>query len=317
MLFTDYILMGSLILFVLYITRINNIWGVSKGTKKAKEDVRVEKNRLKKRKRTLQALDVFEWVSNNIGFTLTSFKKVDYKYKIDRLRWEIKILKRNIKPTELSGILKTMQLVGSFLLVIFFVLTNSPFSFIFIPLIAAPAIFHLYATSKIADEDSELESDFPDLFIILYSRLVQGTKVRLAPTLQDFLHSLDTLNGDDSKNKAIKNFVLDLRSNIEIYGDDSLAVMKLRDKYRSVMIINFSNLAVQSLNGVDNKDKLLAFKIELNQKRIEQLKTRADKIVARGSRAIWMVYIILFQFILLSWVAKLTQADGVKSLFGM
>jgi hypothetical protein len=293
------------------------MWGVSKGTKKAKEDVRLEKSMLKRRKKTLTFLARCEWVSKNIGLSLSEYKQADYRYKIDRLRWNIKILNRNIKPTELTGIIKMLQLGGSFIGVMGFVMTNSLFFGVFILFTLAPLVFHLYASSVIEDEDAKLERDFPDLFIILYSRLTQGSKVRLAPTLKDYLISLDVVGTGDTTNKAIKNFVLDLRNNIEIYGDDGMAVMKLRDKYTSVMIVNFSNLAVQALNGVDNKDKLLAFKIELNHKRIEQMKARADKIVARGSKAIWFVYIILFQFIVLSWIAKLTQANGLGSLFGM
>lgn len=313
----DFILYAALIIFVLYITRINNMWGVSKGTNKAKADVRIEKNNLKKRNRTLKYLSIFTWVDRNIGGGLNEFKEKDYKYKLDRLRWTVKILNRPLKPTELSGLMKLMQLVGAFLLIVGFLLTNSIYTLIFLIPFLAPAIFHVYASSKISDEDARLERDFPDLFIILYSRLVQGSRSRLAPTLKDYLVSLDAVKGKGKEHDAIKNFVLDLRNNIEVYGDDGMAVRKMRDKYRSVMIINFCNLVVQSLNGVDNKDKLLAFKIELNGKRVEQMKIRADQLVKRGSRAIIVVYVILFQFILLSWIAKLTQAGGVGSIFGI
>lgn len=314
--FLDLVLYASLFVFVLYVTRVNNMWGVSKGTKKAKEDVRLEKLNLKKRRRIVWLLEKCEWIARNIGFALTDQKEADYKYKIDRLRWYIKILNRNIKPIELVGLFKLLQLVGSFILIIGVVLTGSPLFLIFLTLVFSPAIFHTYATAKISDEDAKIERYFPDLFLILYSRLLQGSRARLSPVLKDYLIALDAV-GVDKEKEPIKNFVIDLRNNIEIYGDDSIAVMKLREKYHSVMIINFCNLAVQALNGVDNSDKLLSFKIELNNKRVEQLQERAEKIVRKGSRAVLVVYLILFQFVLLSWIAKLTQADGVSSIFGL
>lgn len=317
MLFREFILYASLILFVLYITKINNMWGVSKGTKKAREDVRLEKQRVIKRNRTMRILRVYEWVDRNIGSKIGETKQKEYKYKLDRMRWVLKSIGRPITPTELSGLFKILQIVGVFFLVIGLVLNGSPFNLIFLTLVLAPTIFHLYAVSKISDEDAKLERDFPDLFLILYSRLLQGTKVRLAPTLKDYLISLDATAYRGDSTEVIKNFVLDLRNNIEIYGDDGIAIKKLRDKYTSVTVVNFCNLAVQSLNGVDNSDKLLAFKIELNNKRVEYMKDKAEKMVRRGSRAIFVVYAILFQFVLLSWYAKFSQAGGLSNMFGM
>lgn len=312
--FLDLILYLSLILFVLYITRINNMWGVSRGTKKAKVDVRLEKQTQKKRMRTLAFLRKMEWVANNIGITPNDYKQREMKHRLERIRWNIKILNRVIKPLELSGIMKFMMLLGGFAGLSGYILTGSVFFFVFAIFLFTPALFNVYADMRIADEDEKLERDFPDLFVILYSRLIKGTSTRLAPTLNDYIISLDNTTGEDTT--VIKNFVMDLRNNIEIYGDDSIAVMQLREKYTSVMIVNFTNLAVQALRGVDNSDKLLAFKIELNQKRIEQMEKRADKLVNRGSKAVYLVYLILFQFILLSWYAKLSQAGSLQSIFG-
>jgi hypothetical protein len=317
MLYTDYILYAALIVFVLYITKLNNFWGVGKGTKKVKADVKLEKSKQKKRKRNLFLLEKYVWISNNVGFSLNEFKEKDYKYKIDRLHWEIKVLSRNIRPSELAGIMKLIQLVACLVGVTGLVATGSIFFLATGLFLFTPAIFNLYATTRISDEDDKLESEFPDLYLILYSRLVQGAHARLAPTLKDFLMSIDSIEGKDKAKLVIKNFALDLRNNIEIYGDDGMAVRKLTEKYRSVMVINFCNLTVQALNGVNNSDKLLSFKLELNSKRIEQMKNRADKLVKRGSRSVIVIYVILFQFLVISWVAKLSQAGGVGKIFGL
>ena len=109
---------------------------------------------------------------------------------------------------------------------------------------------------------------------------------------------------------------MDLRNNIELYGDDSIAVSHLRQKYSSVMVVNFCNLATQALRGVDNRDKLLGFKLELQTLQNQYMEERADKMVRQGQRAIFAIYIILAQFVLISWYAKFAGSTGDAGLFG-
>lgn len=314
----DFLLYVTLIILVLYVTRANNIWGMNRGTKKARIDVQKQKERDKKRKRALKLTSMYVWVSDNLGFSMKEIKVKDYQYRIERLNLICKPLERTYRPKEIHGKHKIIQLVGLVLFAFFFITTKSFLSLIFLVLIAMPMYFKYKTTSKIQQEDDQLERDFPDFFTIIYSKLVQGTRSRLAPTLNDYLMSLDTTKGNSFEStRVIREFVIDLRNNIEIYGDDSIAVAKLREKYNSVMIINFCNLATQSLRGVENYDKLLSFKLELNDKRAQYMKERADKMVAKGKKAIIVVYIILFEFILLSWYAKFAgTTGGVGAVFG-
>jgi len=180
------------------------------------------------------------------------------------LRWQLPYLNTTIKPIELVGAFKIASVVGVLLGLVGVLLIGWAIFYIFFAAIFIPAFFSTYASSVIMDEDMEIERDFPDLFLLLYNRLTKGAYTRLAPTLEDFIASLDSMNNRGS-GKAIRNFVVDIRNNIEIYGDDSIAIGKSRGRYRSAMVINFINLAIQSLSGVDNKDKLLAFKVELSQ----------------------------------------------------
>lgn len=311
---TDVMIYGALVLYILYITYINNMWGVSRGANKAKADVRVEKQKLKNKKRGLKVLAFFVKVDDMIGSRINPIKSAEYQYKIDRIRWVIKSVDRSPKPSELAGMFKVLQISGVFLGLVGFFVTNNIIMASPVFILFAPLVFHGYASNKIIEEDMKIERDFPDLFLILYTRLVQGSDAKISPVLKEFLISLDaTRNNDDTKD-AIRHFVMDLSNNIEIYGDDTIAIRKLREKYRSVMVINFSNLAVQALSGVNNRDKLLTFKNELNQRKVEYMKKRADKMVKRGSYAIWGIYLILGQFIILSWVAKLSQAGTFSSL---
>ena len=307
MTFRDFIIYTVLVIFVLYITKVNNMWGVSKGTKRAREDVRVEKSKAKKRKRWQGYMENAIKFDSFLGSGITNYKANKLKYKIDRLSFKVRHLDRNYKPSELSGVFKALQVFGVFLAVILYVLSPTLFSLIPLLLLGTPWFFDWYATSKITEEDKLLEEAFPDLYTVLYTRLIQGTSASLSPTLKDFLVSQDSIRNRTKSADILKQFVLDFRNNIEIYGDEGKAVMKLREKYNSAMMVNFTNLAVQALNGVDNKDKLLSYKIELNNKKKALLEARADKLVNNGKRAIIVVYIILFQFVLLSWYAKFTQ----------
>ena len=89
--------------------------------------------------------------------------------------------------------------------------------------------------------------------------------------------------------------------------DDHLAIPKLKERYRSATIINFCNIASQALQGVDNTDTLLSFKLNLENKRNEQTKKNSDILYNKGNRSIYLLFAILFIFIILSWVSKIPK----------
>ena len=87
--------------------------------------------------------------------------------------------------------------------------------------------------------------------------------------------------------------------------EDHIAVPKLRDSYKSATIINFCNVATQSLNGVDNFDNLLTFKMQLTDRKTNLMRKRQQKILAAGNRSIYAIWVILFIFIVVGWKSKL------------
>ena len=44
--------------------------------------------------------------------------------------------------------------------------------------------------------------------------------------------------------------------------------------------------------------------MELSQKKLEKMTERANALVAKGQKAVMLIFIILGQFIVLSWIAK-------------
>ena len=299
----DLIVYGCLVALVLFVTKQQNMWGMKKGTSKTKIEVRKAQQEANYRNVILWFLNKAEFVCNNFGFQPNLAVIEKYQYNIFRGRLIIPYIDRNITPIELIGIFKAVKFVSCFLAVFLTLLTGFPLFLMLLAGLFVHKVFEFAMDFKIIEEDTEIEEDFPDLYMLLYSRLIRGTSMRLAPTLDEYLHSIDAIYGDTS-HKAMRNFVLDLRKNIEIYGDDSIAIHKMREIYKSAMLVNFFNLAVQSLRGVDNRDKLLAFKMELSQKKLEQMTARANALVAKGQKAVMLIFIILGQFIVLSWVAK-------------
>lgn len=299
----DLIVYGVLIFFVLFITKQNNLWGTKRGTSKTKVEVHKAKDNAKKRNILLWILKKCDYLGNHFGFEPSPVKIVKYKFNINRGRIVFPYVERPITPIELIGLFKVIKFVFCFLGIFLTVLTGFQGYLVLLLFLFIDKIFEYVMEFKIQEEDKEIELDFPDLYMLLYSRLVRGTSMRLAPTLDDYLKSIDVIYGEES-HKAIRNFVMDLRKNIEILGDDSMAVHKMRDTYRSAMLVNFFNLAIQALRGVDNKDKLLAFKMELSQKKLDQMTARANELVAKGQKAVMLIFIILGQFVVLSWVAK-------------
>lgn len=303
LIFTDLIIYAVLIVFVLFITKQNNMWGTRRGTAKTKVEMRKVKEDTKKRNYLIWLLKKFEFLGENFGFKPSPAKLVRYKFMITRTRLNLPYVDRNISPIEVVGLFKGIKFLGCFIAIFFSILTGSKIFLMFFLVLFIDKIFEFILENKIMAEDEEIEEDFPDLYMLLYSRLIRGTAMRLAPTLDDYLKSIDAIYGEES-HKAMRNFVLDLRKNIEILGDDSMAVHKMRETYKSAMLVNFFNLAIQSLRGVDNKDKLLAFKMELSQKKLEKMTERANALVAKGQKAVLLIFIILAQFVILSWVAK-------------
>lgn len=318
MVLKDFIVYTALILYVLFLAKEYNILGLQKGNKKAKKDLLLAKKKQKQLDKLKRRLKMYTKISSLIGLDITPQEKSDLTYLLKRKGKMLEGLGRVMTPEELHGKLKLIKYVSILVAVTLYCLTLNPI--MLSPLVGmfTPSLYKGYLYLKIHDDNNDLERDFPDLYNLMYPKLIQGTSVRLAPVLTDFLNTIEATKGSPgvTNKDVIEQFVIDLRNNINIYADDSLAVSKLRQKYNSVMVINFCNIATQSLKGVDNRDKLLSFKIELTNQQKERMSERAKKLVARGQIAIYVCYAILFEFIILALYAKLNQADGLLTIFG-
>lgn len=302
--YKDIILYVILALICFYTLYRFQIIGADKGVKKSKRESNSQEAVGRKRSTVIWVMKQLEGVAKVIGGGIKPQVEFEYKYLIERCDVRVKTLNRYIKPIELLGVFRLIKFICVLLTALILIVSFSFFSLI--PLLGCfcDRLYLGKLRMKIEVEDEEIEADFPDLYLLLYSRLVKGAHARLEPSIREYVNSLDTMYGNGKSHMAIRKFCSTLCANIDIYGDESMAVRKMRDRYHSPTVVNFCNLATQALSGVNNSDKLLTFKTELSQARLKAMDAYATKLVQKGEKAVYIVYIVLFEFILLSWVSK-------------
>ena len=235
------------------------------------------------------------------GIFMTASCYENHLYYIQRLEIRSKVLNRLLTPEELRG-----RYVLPFILSLFTI----PLIFLFpvvvvIPLITTSLLL-TYQTAmkgKIQDEDIIIDNYFIDLYLLLYSKLKQGSRARLQGTVENYINTLETSKMTEESKVMLKlaRYMLNL---LALY-EDHVAIPKLRDVYHSATIINFCNVATQSLNGIENWDNLLTFKMQLTTRRTAIMRERQKKLLARGERSIYAIWVILFIMIIVGFYSKL------------
>ena len=235
------------------------------------------------------------------GIFLNEYRRQDLLYYIRRLELRSEPLNRLLTPEEV---------VGKHVMILFITMIPAPFGFanpiFLIPL--AYGVFQMYSyrfkyISDISEEDKYIEIYFNDLYLLLYSKLRQGSKARLQDTVQGYV---ETLNHSSSsvETDAMLKLGKTLLNLLTLY-DDQVAIVKLRDYYRCATIVNFSNIAAQALSGVDSQDNLLTLRQSLSRKQAENMQKKADKLVKIGEYSIYAIYVVLFEFVLVGLISKL------------
>lgn len=270
--------------------------------KKVVSEVEEKRKLSKKRKFEQKKLQIF---STSLEFFRGIFMSQNvyenHIYYIDRLQLRSEPLDRLLTPEEIRG-----KYVFFLLCSIVLVPLGLFFPVVFAVPIIALVLLMTYQTgykARIQDEDEIIDDYFIDLYLLLYSKLRQGSRARLKSTVENYIDTLDGTSKTQETQVMLKlaRYFLNLLSLYE----DHVAVPKLRDAYHSATIINFCNVATQSLNGVDNFDNLLTFKMQLTDRKTNLMRKRQEKILAAGNRSIYAIWIILFIFIIVGWKSKL------------
>ncbi|WP_410068765.1 hypothetical protein [Ruminococcus sp.] len=295
------IFVGTLVavyLILLYFGVFESSKGVSKANAIADEENKQRKirNREKNKLATFAALaDAFH------GIVLPKMAYEKHKDIINRLEIRSEILGRNLTPEELKG---------KFMLCLFGALICLIFGFFFKLMWAVGAVLLIvyfayipYYKQKIQDEDDIIDTYFIDLYLLMYSKLRLGSKARLQTVVESYIDTLQ-IASDPIMKETMMKFAKFFLNNLTMYEDHE-AIPHLRERYHSATIVNFCNVATQALQGIDNGDALLTFKVELTRRKTDIMKKNAEKLRLWGERSIYLIYIILFILIGVGWYSKL------------
>lgn len=297
------VLVVLLTIFVVYNILVS--YGVLEFTPTPTKTVNEIENKRKKKRRAkleTQKLKLFSDAVNMFrGIFMSQSCFENHQYYIQRLELRSEPLGRLLTPEEVRG-----QRVLPFLLS----LITTPLILFWPVVLILPVLTFLnlisYQTmykAQIADEDEVIDNYFIDLYLLLYSKLRQGSRARLQGTVENYIATLESSKGT-KESKVMLKFAKYFLNLLALY-EDHVAVPKLRDDYRSATIINFCNVATQSLNGVENFDNLITFKMQLVERRTNLMRERQKKILAQGERSIYLIWVILFIFIAVGWYSKL------------
>lgn len=298
-----YVLIFLLTVFAVWQILLHfGVFEFSKGQKAVISDIKDERKLNKKRRFEKRKLSFYFSITETFrGLLMSDFTYQKNQYYIERLDIRSEVLDRQLKPEELRGKFAFYLIVGlicipiGVFLPIALVLTLlGVFSYLF---------YGFYYSQKIEDEDEIIDNYFLDLYLLMYSKLRLGSRARLQTVVESYIDTLETAQNIQMKNTMMKlaEFLL---NNLTLY-EDHVAVTKLRDRYNSAIIINFCNVASQALQGIDNADNLLTFKMSLVRRKTAMMEDRADKMCKQGEKSIYFIYIILFIFIGVGWYSKL------------
>lgn len=299
-----YVILGVCTLFIAYMILkyfgVMEVFGVN--IDRSSEVIKKEKSDNKKREREKTRLEIYTQVTNMFrGILLPPSKEADYKYYLGRLKYKSDVLNRSITPEEFVGKKFLLLCLGVVILPlgVFF----KPAYILGVFLILYFFLKPVFMQRKIRDEDEIIDLYFIDLYLLLYSKLRQGSKARLSSVVESYVDTLHTSNNAEMK-RVMLGLAEFLLNNLSMYPDHE-AVPLLRKRYKSATIVNFCNVASQALQGIDNADTLLTFKMALVEKKAQAMRKTAQKLRIKGERSIYLIYVLLFIFIGMSWASKI------------
>ena len=287
---------------VVQILRLYGVFEINTKPRKVVSNIEDERKVRKKRRREQKLLNTYSSFANMFrGILLTPLTVENNQFYIDRLDIRTKYLGRRYTVEEFRG---KHALPFGLSLVLIPLVVKIPFILI-VPIVAFIYLvgYQTLLKQEIQDEDEIIDNYFIDIYLLLFSKLRQGSRARLQTTLENYINTLEG-QALTKENEVMLKFARYFLNLLAMY-EDHQAVPKLRDIYHSATIINFCNIASQSLQGVDNFDNLMTFKLQLVDRKTVIMRKRQQQILASGERSIYAIWIILFIFVVVGWYSKL------------
>ena len=307
----SYVVVLSTVFAIYNILRLYGVFEFSKKNSKIISIIEEERKHNKSRKREIKKLAFYAQITEMFrGVVMNAVIYENHQYFIQRLDIRSEVLNRQLTPEEIRGKYFLFVIVGIICIPLGLFLP-----ILFIVPIAALICWSMYQTiyrQKIHDEDVIIDDWFIDLYLLMYSQLKLGSRARLQNVVESYIKSTETQQDRQVKDVMLKlsHYILNLLS----LNEDHVAIPMLKDIYRSATIINFCNVAGQALNGIDNADNLLTFKMTLTERKLIMMRKRSERMIDRGERSIYLIYIILFIFIAVGWYSKL-PTDMFSQMF--
>lgn len=302
----------TIMMVVMTLVLVYVVWDTAKylglignktASKKAVRDIRKEQSVIKNRARVIKTVVFLTWVDENYGFKVNTYTREDLSTRIKRLNIKVKSLNRHAKVTELLGVFKALSFLGFLATSLIFFTVGGLFTLAPIPFIFTRQLFVWLSDYTLYAEDIEMEQEFGEFYFTLHSKLMSDSPNRLAPFIKDFIDAHNSMY-HKRDNAIMYRFAIDFITLLELYQDDTLALKELRKKYTSVTFINFSNIAIQRLQGIDNRDKLLSYAIELQRKTNEKIEVKASKAIFKGTIAIYAIFFLVIKYVIFAIYLK-------------
>lgn len=298
----DYLLVRNivvgiiLIVTVLYVCKTQHIGGTA-SEKKLRKEQKQYKQEQEARNKLIKRLAMCREFANKIGTGVSQRALYDWDYRIARLFPPIETIGRTITATELIGLFRLIQFVSIAISVAGLVLNGSlVFTILLVLGICAQGVFTYICDMLIKQQDNNIDNDFADVYLLLYCKLIKGTNAHISGVLTDYLKICDlTMRPDEHKD--IRKFVSTLVTNISVVSDETVALLRMRELYRTATVVNFCNVATQALRGADMADKLLQFKLDLLQHTKLVAERDAKARAEKAQYAIYAVWVILFEVV--------------------
>lgn len=296
-LFVRNIIVGIIIVITVWLVCRSQHVGGTASERKLRKEQKQYKQEQEARKRQIKRLNTYREFAYKLGNGASQRLLYDWDYRISRLFPVIESVGRTMSSLELVGIFRLTQFVLCATAIAGLVLNGSMVFFALL-LIGCTVqwVFTYICDLLIKQQDANIDNDFADVYLLLYCKLLQGTNAHISNVLVEYLKICDMTMGPN-EHKDIRKFVSDLVTNISVVSDETTALLRIREKYRTATIINFCNVATQALRGADMADKLLQFKMDLlNHTKLvaeQNAKARAEK----AQYAIYAVWVILFEVV--------------------
>lgn len=267
---------------------------------------KLQQERLVKQQK--QALALLSWAGKKVNKDTYSYEAFEKSAQ----RLDIELFGTHLTGVQLRGLISLMGISALFLGVVwtlvfgFSIINALLFGFGLISLVGYQAIMDTIVVKK----DKRLDEAFSDLYLMVYTSIVDETGTPLIKCLNTFMkaneYKLYKFEGEDLKRvKEIMKFANDYATLLTKLPE-STATREIRKKYgTSALIINFCTIVEQRLRGKDNRDKLIAFKQELLNKKIRLLEAKSQKLISRGELITNLIYIILIEVIIVSALSGL------------